>query len=76
MANQSATGVRRQAETIEAPTPQQRPGLPAPQQRAIISAIMAGAAFGNTTSNDPREMVEIYHAVYKELRDKGLRPNI
>jgi len=40
----------------------------------IVSATLAGAAFGNSTSKDPKEMVEFYHAVYKELRDKGIRP--
>ena len=61
-------------ETPEVPTQQQRLGLPNRQLRAIVSAIMTGAAFGNSTSKDPKKMVETYHAVYKELQDKGLRP--
>ena len=77
----STAGGNLMAEIIETPTeitktPTRRrsTGLPARQLNAILSAIMAGAAFGNTTSKDPKLMVETYHAVYKELRDKGVRP--
>ena len=61
-------------EITETPTQRQSLRLPRRQMRAILSAIMAGAAFGNTTSKDPKAIVETYHAVYKELRDKGIRP--
>ena len=62
------------AEITELPTRKQRPGLPRRQLHSIVSAIMAGASFSNAASKDPKKMVETYHAVYRELQDKGLRP--
>jgi hypothetical protein len=44
--------------------------------RSILAAILAGTASSKMTSEDPTAIVETYHAIYKELKDKGMRPKV
>lgn len=62
------------AETTETPIRVRPLKLSNRQMRAILSAILAGAVTENTPSASATEIVESYHAIYKELQEKGIRP--
>ena len=61
-------------ETSEKPPRIRSPKLSNRQMRAILSAILAGAVTDKPPPANAGAIVETYHAIYKELQDKGIRP--
>jgi len=64
------------AEITTTPTQAKSPKMSNRQMRSILAAILAGTASSKIKLEDPTAVVEIYHAIYKELKDKGMRPKV